>query len=223
MNYVSWGDAARFSNWLQNGQPTAAEGPGTTETGAYTLNGAITNAALMAVGRNPGAVWFIPSENEWYKAAYYKGGGLNSGYWLYPTQNDITPSNVLSATGTNNANFNANPGYTDPVNYLTSVGAFAASPGPYGTFDQGGDVWEWNETAQTATSRGRRGGAFSGGSAAVLSGTRFSAFPMGVFPNFGFRVASVPEPATVILLLSGVLLFLIWRVRQAQARRPGTR
>src|SRR6476646_9888043 len=58
VNYVSWGDAARFCNWLQNGQPTGPEGPGTTETGSYTLNGAHTHddhAALAAVVRNPGA------------------------------------------------------------------------------------------------------------------------------------------------------------------------
>ena len=53
---------------------TLVKGPGTTETGAYTLNGAITNSALMAITRNAGATYFIPSENEWYKAAYYKGG-----------------------------------------------------------------------------------------------------------------------------------------------------
>ena len=103
---VSWGDAARFCNWLQNGQPTGAEGAGTTETGAYTLNGATTNAALMAVTRNAGATYFIPSENEWYKAAYYdpnKPGG--AGYWTYPTQSNTAPSNMLSSTGTNNANF----------------------------------------------------------------------------------------------------------------------
>ena len=102
---VNWGDAARFCNWLQNGQPTSAEGPGTTETGAYTLNGAITLSALMAITRNAGASYFLPSENEWYKAAYYKGGGINAGYWTYPTQSNSTPSNVLSATGTNNANY----------------------------------------------------------------------------------------------------------------------
>ena len=27
VNYVSWGDAARFCNWLQNNQPTGVEGP----------------------------------------------------------------------------------------------------------------------------------------------------------------------------------------------------
>ncbi len=49
MAYVSWGDAARFCNWLQNGQPTGAEGDGTTETGAYLLSGATSSAALMSV------------------------------------------------------------------------------------------------------------------------------------------------------------------------------
>jgi sulfatase modifying factor 1 len=68
---VSWGDAARFTNWLHNGQPSGAEGPGTTETGAYTLNGATSDSALTGVTRNVGATWFIPTENEWYKAAYY--------------------------------------------------------------------------------------------------------------------------------------------------------
>jgi hypothetical protein len=60
---------------------------------------------LTAITRNAGATYFIPSENEWYKAAYYKGGGTNAGYWLYPTQSNTVPSNVLSATGTNNANW----------------------------------------------------------------------------------------------------------------------
>ena len=69
---VTWGDAARFCNWLQNGQPVAAEGNGTTETGAYTLTGT-SNASYTGMTRNPGAVYCLPSLNEWYKAAYYNG------------------------------------------------------------------------------------------------------------------------------------------------------
>ena len=67
-NWVSWGDAARFCNWLDNGQPTGPEGLATTETGAYTLDGDTT---VLTETRNAGAKYFIPSENEWYKAAYY--------------------------------------------------------------------------------------------------------------------------------------------------------
>ena len=117
---VTWGDAARFANWLQNGQPTnLGEAAGSTETGAYMLNGATSESALMAIGRNAGATYFIPSENEWYKAAYFNPS--NGTYWTYPTESNSTPSNVLSATATNNGNF-WNSGYTDPTNDLTPVG-----------------------------------------------------------------------------------------------------
>ncbi len=57
--------------------------------------------------------YLLPSEDEWYKAAYYKSGGTNAGYWNYPTKNDLAPSNVLILSGTNNANFYDNTnGYT---------------------------------------------------------------------------------------------------------------
>jgi formylglycine-generating enzyme len=205
VNYVGWGSSARFVNWLQNGQPTGPEGPGTTETGAYTLNGSVSSGDLTAVTRNPGATWFIPTEDEWYKAAYYKGGELNAGYWLYPTQNDSTPSNVLSATGTNNANFNN----TDPTNHLTSVGAFAASAGPYGTFDQGGNLSQWNETAVTSSSRGVRGGSCFDPSFILRSSNRNADNPVAVGNGIGFRVASVPEPNSVILLVAGIVALLV--------------
>jgi sulfatase modifying factor 1 len=92
VTWVSWFDAARFTNWLGNGQPTGAQGAGTTETGAYTLNGATTGIGFT---RNAGATWGIPSENEWYKAAYYDPSlnGGTGGYWLYPTRSNSVPGN----------------------------------------------------------------------------------------------------------------------------------
>ena len=124
---ITWGDSARFVNWLANGEPTGSEGTATTEAGTYTLDGATGTAALMAVTRNPSSTWVLPNVNEWYKSAYYSGGWTNSTYWIYPTQSNAIPSNVLSATGTNNANFvtedNGPPnyGFTDHVNGLTPV------------------------------------------------------------------------------------------------------
>ncbi|MGA2031591.1 MAG: SUMF1/EgtB/PvdO family nonheme iron enzyme [Thermoguttaceae bacterium] len=220
---VTWGDAARFSNWLQNGQPNAPEGNGTTETGAYTLNGAVTISALMAITRNAGATYFIPSENEWYKSAYYKGGSTNAGYWTYPTQSNTAPINTLPDTG-NHANFydyydTGNGGYTDPTNYLTPVGAFSASPGPYGTFDQGGDVYQWNETPVSGLFRCLRGGSYYyNTSISLASSSRYLLDPVGQDMNYvGFRVASSaasPEPGGIAMLLAGALAFGIWRLRR---------
>ncbi|HEV2969858.1 MAG TPA: SUMF1/EgtB/PvdO family nonheme iron enzyme [Pirellulales bacterium] len=223
INFITWGDAARFSNWLQNGQPNGAEGPGTTETGAYTLNGATSVAALMAVTRNSGAMWFIPTEDEWYKAAYYKGGGVNAGYWTYPTQSDTAPINTLPDTG-NHANIydssgTGNGGYTDPNNFLTTVGAFNLSPGPYNTFDQGGDIFQWNETAASPGTRGLRGGSFDTNSSYLSSFQGYFFAPTGEnFRLTGFRVASiasVPESSSVILLVIGIVALTV-----ARRRRP---
>ena len=197
-NQVSWGDAARFCNWLANGQPvTGVENATTTETGSYALNGALTDQQLAAVTRSASAKYVIPTENEWYKAAYYKSGSVNAGYWLYPTQSDTPPSNVLSMTGTNNANF-LDPvlGLTDPVNGLTPVGAFFNSPGPYGTFDMGGDVSQWNESALDG-GRVFRGGSFAGSSAILESTTRQSDVPSDFDSPIGFRIAEVPEPGSL--------------------------
>jgi len=211
VNDVSWGDAARFCNWLTNNQPTGAEGNGTTETGSYTLNGATSNSALLAVTRNANADYVIPTENEWYKAAYYNP--TTSSYYLYPTQSNSQPSNVLSPTGTNNANFQ-DDGFTDPTNFLTAVGAFADSASPYGTYDQGGDVFQWNESVYDSSYRGLRGGSFSSdGDVNLQSGysDNVNGFPAVESYFIGFRVSQVPEPASTGILGLGVTSMLVRR------------
>ena len=160
VNYVSFWDAARFANWLHNGQPTGPQGPGTTEDGAYHDVG---NQTLF--GRNAGAKFFIPTEDEWYKAAYHdKTAGLAASYFDYPTGTNAVPGNDITETTNpgNNANYYISDYAIGSPYYRTVVGEFELSDSPYGTFDQGGNVWEWNETAVTSSSRGLRGGSFNG-------------------------------------------------------------
>jgi formylglycine-generating enzyme len=158
VTFVSFWDAARFSNWLHNGQPTGPQGPGTTESGAY-LN--VGNQA--AFSRQPGAKFFIPNEDEWYKAAYHdKTAGLAATYFDYPTGTNVEPGNDINETTNqgNNANYYINNYAIAGPYYRTLVGEFALSDSPYGTFDQGGNVFEWNETMLVDSSRGVRGGSF---------------------------------------------------------------
>ncbi len=94
VTYVDFGNAARFVNWLQNGQPTGSQNASTTEDGAYTLNGKITASDLRTVVRNPDAKWFIPTTDEWYKAAYHQPasqGGDSDDYWEYPMMTNKEP------------------------------------------------------------------------------------------------------------------------------------
>ncbi len=152
VNYVSFWDAARFTNWLQNGQPTGPQGPGTTEDGAYRNVG-----NQIAFARQPGPRFVIPTENEWYKAAYHdKNVGLAASYFDYPTgTNSVPGTDATEATNAgNNANYRIDFGVyaLGPPYYRTEVGEYQLSDSPYGTFDQGGNVWEWNETMAISSS-----------------------------------------------------------------------
>jgi hypothetical protein len=165
VNYVSFWDACRFANWLHNSQPTGLQNAGTTEGGAYTLNG-YNGTDGRDIQRNPGSTWAVTSEDEWYKAAYHKNDGDTGNYFDYPTSTNSAPSNDLTTPdGGNNANVWDN-GYTIGSPYWrTPVGEFELSESPYNTFDQGGNVAEWNEAIVYLVGsdepwRGMRGGAF---------------------------------------------------------------
>ncbi len=148
VNYVSFWDATRFANWMNNGQGSAS-----TELGSYTL----TSVGISAntVTRNGGANWVVASGNEWYKAAYYdpnQGGAGVGGYWLYPTQ-----SNTITTT---DANY-----YAEDPNSVETFGTTASviadvtfgKASAYGTKGQGGNLTEWNEVTFGDAFRGGAG------------------------------------------------------------------
>ena len=159
-NSVGWAQAARFANWLHNGQPSGEQNSSTTEDGAYELNGATSMDALAAVSRESDWKWAIPSDNEWFKAAYHKNDGVTGNYFYYPTSSDTKPTAELPPGGTNSTNHLP---ASIMLDQLTDVGSYTLSASPYGTFDQSGNVWEWNESVHVGTHRGIRGGSFSTG------------------------------------------------------------
>jgi formylglycine-generating enzyme required for sulfatase activity len=204
ITWVSWWDSARFSNWMANGQPTGAQTSTTTENGAYNVNGATSGTAPAKNATNPNTsaapTFFIPNQNEWYKAAYYSQA-LNSGsggYYAYATQSDTAPGNVIGILA-NQANYapggvwsvTQSSSYSSNQNYLTDVGAFSGSGSFYGTFDQSGNVFQWNDLDGAAgSSRGLRGGGWGSVAFYLSSSSSLSFDPSFENGNFGFRLAS---------------------------------
>ncbi|PHX99638.1 MAG: hypothetical protein CK530_12015 [Planctomycetaceae bacterium] len=189
---VSWFDIARFANWMSNGQPSGNQTSTTTENGAYNVNGATTGSAVAKNATNPNTgsapTYRIPRENEWYKAAYYSpnyGGAGVGGYYTFATQSNSTPGTTIGGSA-NQANYN------DVIGRATDVGSFSGSGSFYGTFDQSGNVFQWNDLDGTGDgpSRGVRGGDWYGDSFYVSSSFRYGYDPSLEIGNVGFRLAS---------------------------------
>jgi formylglycine-generating enzyme required for sulfatase activity len=217
---VNWYDAVRFVNWLNNGQ-----GSGDTETGAYTLLGSSTIPTNgSSIVRNPEAKWFLPSHDEWYKAAFYDPA--SHAYFKYPTASDLPPDNSAQfGDPSNSANYEiahvrttGSPGYPH-----VDVDYFPSSQSPYGVVGMAGNVAEWTESLIAETNR-----VFLGGS------WMFTQFEMGsnvvthtnpeLFngTSIGFRVARlvfVPEPSGIgLCVIALASLLAAGRQRRSIAR-----
>jgi formylglycine-generating enzyme required for sulfatase activity len=157
--FVDFYDVLRFCNWLHNGQPSGSEDNSTTEDGAYSL----TAEALAAenVLRNANARYWLPSDDEWYKAAYHQPeelGGDPSNYWFFPNRSNDAPISEPPPGGINSAN-----SCCDSERRAVNVGSYVQSISFYGTFDQAGNVQEWTEWTNEFTylrNRRVRGGSW---------------------------------------------------------------
>jgi len=199
---ISWFEAARFVNWLNTDS---------NSTPAYKFVGGIFQ--LWDPGdtgydpnnryRNTQAQYFLPSADEWYKAAYFdpnKAGG--AGYYNYPMGSDTAPTAVASGTAANTAVFDLTLA-AGPADIMLAGGL-----SPYGTMGQGGNVWEMEETdvdlingpaGGAGFPRGLRGGRWSEDINELSSSIRRSV-SSEEFDKIGFRVASIiPEPSTLLL------------------------
>ena len=176
VNYVTWESALRYANWLTNGQ-----GDGDTEKGSYAFEwGQATVPDHAALAKGKTTTWVMASENEWYKAAYYdpdKSGG--AGYWQFAAKSNYQPE----------CNINSNA--------PSDVGAYTRAASPYGTFDQNGNMWEYNEN-QSGDKVGLRGGSFfiNDHEAYLRSATRYDVLS-AKWPNYGFRVVALGSPKSL--------------------------
>ena len=206
VNYVSFWDACRFCNWLHNGRPTGPQGAATTEFGAYDLT-VQQKIDDNEVEQSPGAKFFVPSEDQWYKAAYHQpesAGGDSDDYWLYATgSNDVPTVGTVNAIGeianddgnianySSGADWDSNDDGSVEDGNVTSVGSGGpGSASAYGANDMAGNVWEWNETMIFGSFRGLRGGSWFFLEDSLRSSLRSSSGPDNGDFNLGFRIAS---------------------------------
>jgi hypothetical protein len=199
----------RFVNWLHNGQ-----GNGNTESGVYSISDGLSET------RSADARFWIPSNREWYKAAYHDPSAGTAGkYFEFPTNGNTVPdNNPPSNDSGNSANYNnaRRVGNFDVDDYatghpaypMTDVGAYVQSASPYGTFDQGGNVWEITDTRVGYEGRGMLGGSFEYGATFLQTSNMIILYlhaPFGeVRSDLGFRVAgpaklAVPEPTALAI------------------------
>jgi len=190
VNFISYFAAMRFVNWLANGQTS-----GGTETGVYTISNGVSEI------RAANAPFFIPSENEWYKAAYHQpssDGGDADNYWLYPTRSNAIPTVAtcnstgdITNPGTNVANYDNGADWNRLNGHVTTVGSAGAGSDSYsGTSDQGGNVYEWTEAVMLGSNRSLRGGAMANPELDLRSSARIPNLPASTDFRFGFRVGS---------------------------------
>ena len=218
--FVDWFEAAAFVNFLNTDRGFTPAYDLSWDGQSWSMNLWSTADAWQLGGENlyrhKDAFYFLPSESEWFKAAYYKGGGTDAGYWSYPTQQDNAPTAVASGILAGTAVYD---GQAEPASVLANGGLAA-----YGQRGMGGNVSEWTESAwdglnnSVSEDRTVRGGDWFGSFDQLASDSRDINAPLYESDFIGIRVASVPEPSTVALLLLTGVAARLWHWRLKRGR-----
>jgi sulfatase modifying factor 1 len=213
---VSWFEAAQFVNWLNTSTGHAAAYKFDTNGDFQLWEPGDAGYDPANLFRNTLACYFLPSADEWYKAAFYDPA---SDIWYdFPNGRDDAPLPVAGGTAPCTAVWNQ-PFEQGPADVM-----LAGGPSPFGTVGQGGNVWEWEETEADLTNdapsaqRVVRGGDWipTLGPIGLSSGFQNDITSPDANPiNGGFRIVSaVPEPSTICLTLMVILSVLLTRTRK---------
>lgn len=213
---MSWYEAAAFVNWLNTSTGHQAA-YNLTYSGEWSMslwgNGDAWQLGGENLYRHKDAYYFLPSEHEWYKAAYHQNDGASANYWDYATASNIVPDGIdFNGDTAFEAVFLQGYDQGEP-NSVNNVGIAS----PYSTYGQSGNVWEWTESAfdglnnSPSANRAIRDGNWGSTESTFRSSTRNDVDPTGSDENVGFRVASVPEPSTALLMLGGMGAWLLKR------------
>jgi len=208
---VSLNEAARFVNWLNTST-------GNQAAYKFTTSGVNDDIELWTPGdagwdvnnqyRNSLAKYFLPSENEWYKAAFYdpnKSGG--AGYWDYATGSDTGPIATTGGTVAGTAVYGRT--YPDGPADVANAGGLSK----YGVMGLGGNANEWLESFLAADDDNPLRGIIRGGTwfnstadPFLSSSSRTDGSANLENGGVGFRVASlssdaaaVPEPSMMVI------------------------
>jgi hypothetical protein len=217
---ISWRMAAMYCNWLHNDKSTLRsaflDGAYDVSTFGY-INGG--NVATDQAAHHPGARYWIPTLDEMIKASHYDPSkpnpdGTTGGYWLYSNGSNQpwvgAPPASMGGNGTANFGWRA-ADFPGANPYAVPLGAYPTT-NPWGLFDIAGGSSEWTEEVITGTGGIRywvndgsfRSGApgFSVVDAIYSVGGEYPSFPL---PNFGLRIATIPSPPTLALLVLPLL------------------
>jgi formylglycine-generating enzyme required for sulfatase activity len=200
---ISWRTAAIYCNWLHNGKSTDRNAflNGAYDVSTFGGSQIFTDQAT----HNPGAKYWIPTWDEWLKAAHFDPNKNveAGGWWLYSNGTDtpLTPG----VPGVGQANF----GFTDGTQFDIPLGAYPTVQTPWGLFDMAGATAEWTEGIVFGA-QGTRFRIYEGSNWAspfgdsvndAIYGAVAADFPALDFYDLGFRIASaVPNPPSAFVL-----------------------
>ncbi|MCW5757654.1 MAG: SUMF1/EgtB/PvdO family nonheme iron enzyme [Phycisphaeraceae bacterium] len=213
----SWEFAARYVNWLHNDKGTRLEDfeRGVYDTSTFGID-PVTGKRTDQLERSPGSRFFLPTFDEWTKAAHYdpnRYGEDQEGYWYFPGASDDPlvsgmPGEPGAETGV---------GQTPPEFWFAfHAGSFPGTDGPWGLLDTSGGAMEWTESVldQGFDDRTRiLVGSQTIDPFGFLSSDRLDDITLGLWEPHGFRIASVvPAPGVATAVIAGFCV-VCWRHR----------